>query len=411
MSNEASKSLAAKYKIATPSHLDPKQTIVVVEDQTDLRLIVSHQIQKLQLGTLKQAGNGYEAVELVKSHEGQKIQAFVVDWDMPVMNGLEFLTELQENPELDRGPFCLTMEQVSKERLMLAVESGVDEILVKPFTLGDIGPKLRSAFQKFHNPANPERVYELAKQLLRDGKLVESTKIYRELADAAPKAARPIVGMARNAIKQKDDDKALKLLAEAEARNKNFVHLYAERAGIYVSQEKWDEAIAEFKKAINLSPLNALRYKAAADVLFKCRRYEDSVDLLEMALKHKLEFPDLYHYLSQAKFALRDYKSAGKYIRQALSIDPQNVSYLNQLGICLKDQELFDEATKVYNQIIKLDPTNVAALYNKAMLCKSKGALDEAIKLLERALQKDPEFAEARTKLAELQKEKGSGAA
>lgn len=411
MSNEASKSLAAKYKITTPSHLDPKQTIVVVEDQTDLRLIVSHQIQKLQLGALKQAGNGYEAVELVKSHEGPKIQAFVVDWDMPVMNGIEFLTELQENPDLDRGPFCLTMEQVSKERLMLAVESGVDEILVKPFTLGDIGPKLRSAFQKFHTPSNPERVYELAKQLLRDGKLVESTKIYRELADAAPKAARPIVGIARNAIKQNDFDKALKLLAEAEVRNKNFVHLYAERAGIYVTQEKWDEAIAEFKKAINLSPLNALRYKAAADVLFKCRRYQESIELLEMALQHKLEFPDLYHYLSQAKFALRDYKSAGKYIRQALAIDPQNVSYLNQLGICLKDQELFDDATKIYNQIIKLDPTNVAALYNKAMLCKSKGGLDEAIKLLERAIQKDPQFAEARTKLAELQREKGSGAA
>lgn len=408
------RNLSAKYKISTPKALDTKDTVMVIEDQTDLRIIVAHQLQKLNLGPPKQCANGYDGIESLK--QGVKATAYICDLDMPVMSGLDMLAELKENPALDLGPFCLMMDSVSKEKIMLAVEHGVDEILVKPFTLGDIGPKLRSAFAKFHNPSNPEKVYELAKVCLRDGKLDLSEKIYKDLAASAPKAARPTVGLARIEIKRQAYDKALQLLADAEQKNPNFVHLYSERAMIFIVRGEFAPAIENFQKAIALSPLNAIRYKSAADVLFKMNRYEDAVTLLESALARELEFPDLYHFLSQAKFALRDYKAAQKYIKQALSTDPDNVVYLNQLGICLKETDQKDEALKVYNQIIKTDPQNVDALYNKAILQHSRGDLLEAVKLLERILRKAPDFALAKAKLAEYNEElakggKGIGAA
>lgn len=401
------RNLSAKYKIPTPPALDGKDTVMVVEDQTDLRLIVAHQLQKLNLGSAKQCANGYDAIEAMK--HGVKAAAFICDLEMPVMSGLDMLMELKENPALELGPFCLMMDNVSKEKIMLAVEHGADEVLVKPFTLGDIGPKVRSAFQKFHNPSNPEKVYELAKACLRDGKLDLSEKIYRDLALTAPKAARPVVGLARIEVKRGALDKALKLLEDAEKKNPNFVHLYSERAMIFVQRQDFPTAIENFKKAIAMSPLNALRYKDAADVLLRTKRYEETVTLLESALTHKLEFPDLYHFLSQAKFALRDYKAAQKYVKQALATDPENVVYLNQLGICLKETDQKDEALKVYNQIIKADPQNVDALYNKAILQHSRGDVGDAVKLLERVLRKSPDFALAKAKLAEYNEEMAKG--
>ncbi|TWW07987.1 hypothetical protein E3A20_28840, partial [Planctomyces bekefii] len=365
--SDDNKSLTAKYKIQTPKSLDMKDTIMVIEDQQDLKLIVAHQLQKTGFVPPKHAQNGLEAVQIIKEQK-LKVSAYICDMEMPSMGGLDFLAELRESQELDRAPFCLTMDNVSKEKLMLAVENGVDEVLVKPFTLGDIVPKLRAAFAKFHNPNNPERVYELAKGLLRQEKLDLAAQVYSDLAAAAPKAARPSVGLARIEIKKKNNELALKYLEEAEAKNPNYVHLYVERAQIYAADNLWDQSIASFQKAIELSPLNALRYKAAADLLFKVRRFEDACGLLELAIKHKLEFPDLFHYLSQAKFALKDYKSAQKYIRQALAASPENVDYLNQLGICLKETDQADEAVKVYNQVIKSDPNNRSALYNKAIL-------------------------------------------
>jgi tetratricopeptide (TPR) repeat protein len=402
--SDDTRNLAAKYKISTPTQPDGKDTILVVEDQMDLRLIVVHQLQKLNFGQVKHCSNGYEAIEIIKSHEG-KFSAYVSDMDMPVMGGLDLLAELRENQDFDRGPFCIAMDQVSREKLMLAVENGSDEILVKPFTLGDIGPKVRSAFSKFHNPANPEKVYELAKACLRDGKLDLAEKIYKDLAAHAPKAARPTVGLARIEAKRGKAEAALQLLTEAEQKNKNFVHLYTDRAEIYAGRGEFEPAIEAFKKAIDLSPLNAIRYKMAADLLFKVKRYQEAADLLEIALRHKLEFPDLYHFLSQAKFALKDFKAASKYIRSALGADAANVTYLNQLGICLKETDQMDEAMKVYNQIIKLDPANIPALYNKAVLLHAKGDRDEAIKILERVVKKNPDFAQGKAKLDEYLKE------
>ena len=402
--SDDTRNLAAKYKISTPIQPDAKDTILVVEDQMDLRLIVVHQLQKLNYGQIKHCANGYEAIEIIKMHQG-KFSAFVSDMDMPVMGGLDLLTELRENQQFERGPFCLSMDQVNREKLMLAVENGSDEILVKPFTLGDIGPKVRSAFSKFHNPSNPEKVYELAKLCLRDGKLDLAEKIYKDLAAHAPKAARPLVGLSRIEVKRGKPEEALKYLAEAEQKNKSFVHLYADRAEIYAAGGDFESAISSFKKAIELSPLNPMRYKNAADMLFKAKRYQEAADLLEVAVGQKLEFPDLFHYLSQAKFALKDFKAASKYIRNALGADPENVTYLNQLGICLKETGQMDDATKVYNQIIKLEPANIPALYNKAVLLHAKGDRNEAIKILERVVKNNPDFAQGKTKLEEYLKE------
>ncbi len=401
MADDITKSLAAKYKIQVQTQIDPKDVILIVEDQTDLRLIVSHQIQKQNIGVVRQATNGYEAIEVIKNLDGLKIAAVICDMDMPVMNGLDFLAELRENPALDRGPFCLTMESVSKEKIMLAVENGCDELLVKPFTLADIVPKLRSAFTKYHNAANPEKLYELAKQHFRAERFDEAEKIYKELGSGVKGAARPVVGLARIELKRKRPAEALKLLEEAERRNPHYVHVFHERAMILSAQNDWSKATTAFRKAIDLSPLNALRYKAAAEVLFGVKRFKEAIEVLEIAVKHKLDFPDLHHYLSQAKLALKDYKGAAKHIRSALSADPENVPYLNQLGICMKETGEHEEAMKAYNQAIKNDPQNVDALYNKAVLVASKGDNVEAVKLLERALRKKPDFKEGKAKLEE----------
>src|SRR5690606_13817302 len=176
-------------------------------------------------------------------------------------------------------------------------------------------------------------------------------------------------------------------------------------------QQDWGGAVDAFRKAIELSPLNAIRYKEAADVLFRVQQYEEAAELLESVLSFELSLPDLYHYLSQAKFALKDYKLAAKYVRSALSSDPDNVNYLNQLGICLKEEGAIDEAQRTYNHIIKLDPNNTAAIYNKAILQRKRGNVDEAIKLLKRLVEKHPNFKPARAKLEEYEKERDQGAA
>jgi tetratricopeptide (TPR) repeat protein len=400
MSDGNSVDFSKLFNIQSPAKLDQEQPVLVVEDQQDMRLIIAHQLKKLQFSKVLQASNGYDALEIMQTTP--QISAVICDFEMPVMGGVDLLTELRERVDIDRPPFCISMDRVSKERIMLAVESGADEILVKPFTLADIFPKVQMSWKKFHNPKNPEKVYELAKVALRNKNLDAAEKVYKLLADSADTSARPLVGLARVALGRNDVGKALEYLTLAEQRNKLYVHVFSERGLVYLKMKQFEDALKCFEAAIELSPLNAIRYKSAADVLFLRERYQEAVTLLEKAVKLGLEFKELYHYLSQGYFALKDFAKASRFIKSALALDPENLMYLNQLGICYKQQNMFDDANKVYNQIIKLDQDNVPALYNKAMLCEAKKDIPEAIKLLERAIKKDPEFALAISKLSEL---------
>lgn len=400
----AEKSLAEIFKIPCPREIDQKKTIMVVEDQQDMRLIITHHLGKMGYSKIVQMANGYEALEYLKANKEVKVSVIISDVDMPVIGGYQLLLEIRENPEYERPPFILALDNPSKEKIMYAVENGVDEIMVKPFTLNDIFPKLQAGFQKFHNPKNPEKVYELAKQLYRDNKLAESEKVYQAIANETKNSARPWVGLAKIAVKQNDNNKALTLLQEAERRNPNFVHLYSIRGEILIKHHQPEDAIKAFTKAIELSPLNPLRYQDAAKPMFDLKMYKEGVEILEGALKHELNFPSLHHYLSEGYFALKDYKKALRHIRSALSVAPENVTYLNQLGICLKETNDFDGAMSTYNSIIKLDPENKAVLYNKAVLQFSMGDKADAIKTLTRATTKFPDFNAAKNKLEEYKK-------
>ena len=394
--------IAEQFKFPVPSGMEPSEPIVVVEDQQDLRLIVAHHLNKIGYAKVSHAANGFEAMDVLAKIKQPAI--ILCDMDMPVMGGLDLLAELREKPDVPRGPFCLMMDDASKAKVMLAVETGVDVLIAKPLTLGDIVPKLKAAFKIFHNPKNPEKVYELAKNHLKEGRLVDAQKIYTLLATSAPKAARPAVGLARVSMKEGKMDQAIAHLKDAEVRNPNYVHTFAVRGEIFCKMSDWTQAIEAFSKAIEMSPLNPLRYNSAVEILFKVTRYQDAADLLATAEKNSLDFPGIHHFHSQALFMLKDFKGSIKYIKRSLADDPENVVYLNQLGICLKESGDFEEAQKTYNKVIKIDPENTSALYNKSIMLNAKGDHGEAVKLLERLLKKAPDFALARAKLEEYKK-------
>ena len=136
-------------------------------------------------------------------------------------------------------------------------------------------------------------------------------------------------------------------------------------------------------------------------MLFRMQRYAEVVEILELAYKNQVQFKELNHYLSQAYFMVKDYPKALKFIKTAVLAEPENIAYLNQYGICLKETRQFEEAAKVYNQIIKKDPENKSALYNKAILLWARDEKTEAIRLLDRVVKRHPDFAQAAAKLKE----------
>ena len=390
--------LVSKLKI--PDHINSDDLIIVIEPQQELRVIVVHQLNKIGFNNVLHTSNAYEA--LTKMYTTPKVSTIICNMELPLMSGVDLLQELKESVDVKRPPFIMTINTPNKEHIMYVLENGVDEILVKPYTLNDIAPKIQSAFTKFYNRQNPERIYELAKDHFKKGDYDSSELIYKLLEENNPNSARPTVGIARCKLAQNRYEEALMLLDKAISRNPYYVHAFSLKGEILFNQDKLKEGLEYFTKSIELSPLNPVRYERTIDIMLKLQKYEEAINILNIAVKNELDFPPIYHDLAKLHYIQKNYKLAIKYVREALIYEPNNTTYLNLLAISHKESGDLEESLKIYNKALKIDPDNNTSLYNKATLLQYMGKTDEAIKILERIYSKEPDFQDVVSKLKEL---------
>lgn len=391
--------LYQRFKIPEPKPFGPQLEVYVAEAHNELRLIIQHHLGKLGFHNVRTARDGGVSLAELKLKESA---IAVVGDDLPSVGGLDLLKELREDPQLTRECFILLCKPQGKSEVMLAIENGVDDLLIRPVAPADILPKLRSAYAAYTNPKNPERVYEFAKKCLRDGNTARAREVYEALSRVAVKAARPHVGLARVALLAGDMATAYAQLEEAIAKNPAFVHAFALRAEIHVSQGRTQEAVDDFVKAVKLSPLNFARYEKSVEFLLKNQLVAPCIQILEIGMSEGMSHPFVVERLGYCYFTQKDYPKALRLLKQAVRLDPENISYLNSLAICYRDSRSFDEAIEIYNQILKRENDNHQVLFNKALVLLLTAKNEEAAKVLRRCLRIRPDFQRARDKLAEL---------
>ncbi|MCB9230010.1 MAG: tetratricopeptide repeat protein [Deltaproteobacteria bacterium] len=390
-----------KYQLSIPAKINEKMPVLLTDDQQDLRMIVAHQLSKRNFKNILYSSEATETIDVLKKN--QNISVMVCNGDLSSLKGTDLLNEIREDPDIGRPPFCMSMTNVDKPKLLLAVEAGVDEILVKPFTLGDILPKIYRAFSIFHNPKNPEKLYELAKKKYRDQDFDAASEIYTYLHQSSPVSARPLNGLARIAHAKNETEKAFEFLQKAENANPHFVNTYSLKGHMLLDQGDMEKGLACFHKAFKASPINPVHYRSCAEKLLEMQQFDMMATVLDLAIKNKVQFPGIYHLLSQSAYRLKNYPDCIKYIQKEIIRDPQNITYLNQLALSYKESENFEDATKTYNKVIKIDPSNKQALFNKAIMLSQTGKEKEAVKILKRMLEIYPDFERAKTKIKELE--------
>lgn len=391
--------LFKQFGVPEPKVFSHDLSVYISEQDNELRLFLNHHLLKLGFSNIKSGRDGQKAMMDLRAAPSDIVLA---DAELPAIHGLDLLREIRETPEIIRGSFIFMTKPVSKEALMLAVESGVDEILIRPFSSQDILNKIKSAYLNFNNPKNPERLYEFAKSKFRAKDWDGANTIYKALADSTSNAARPWVGMARIARSSGDKEKAIRLLDESLKKNNNFVHAYAMRGEIRLELGDVQNGIEDLKKAVELSPLNIARYEGCCEALLKNNQLDVCLSILEKATAAGLEHPYITERLGFCYFTKKDFLNAAKAIREAIKLDPENVTYLNSLAICYRDSKDYEKAISVYNQILKKEPENYLVLYNKALVYAHKGEAPEAVRLLQRVLKIEPSFERAKIKIKEL---------
>ena len=112
---------------------------LIIDDSRAMRSILGRMLRGLEFEVVE-AANGREALERLQSLG--KVDLALVDWNMPEMNGLEFVQAVRSYNCFDKMRIIMVSTEAELERMSEALASGADEYLMKPFTKDGIAEKL-----------------------------------------------------------------------------------------------------------------------------------------------------------------------------------------------------------------------------------------------------------------------------
>jgi tetratricopeptide (TPR) repeat protein len=246
-----------------------------------------------------------------------------------------------------------------------------------------------------------------------------------------------------NALRSKKlYEESAKKYGEAIAADPNFAHAYNGLGLALAGQERFDDAIEQYRKAAALwetngSPDRKLALHNWANALRSKKLYEESAKKYGEAIAADPDFASAYNNLGLAlagqelfddaidqyrkaaalwettgfpdrKLALHNwanalrskklYEESAKKYGEAIAADPNFASAYNNLGLALADQERFDDAIEQYRKAAELwettgFPDRKIALHNWANALRSKKLYEESAKKYGEAIAADPNFA------------------
>ncbi|MFT7486236.1 MAG: two-component system chemotaxis response regulator CheY [Candidatus Paceibacteria bacterium] len=112
---------------------------LVIDDSKAMRTILKGILKNLGFNVFE-AGDGVEALEQMNSVDD--IVLALVDWNMPNMNGFDFVKEVRSSPVFDSTKLMMVTTEAEMQRVIAAIEAGADEYLMKPFTRDAVLEKL-----------------------------------------------------------------------------------------------------------------------------------------------------------------------------------------------------------------------------------------------------------------------------
>ena len=125
--------------------MDLGMKILVVDDFGAMRRILKNVLTQIGLTNIIEADDGTAALDVLKKN---KIDLIVSDWTMPKMSGLDLLKTVRSNEDTKNTPFLMVTASSQRDDLLKAIQAGVSNYIVKPFTADTVKEKLTLIFNK-----------------------------------------------------------------------------------------------------------------------------------------------------------------------------------------------------------------------------------------------------------------------
>lgn len=119
--------------------------ILVVDDSSTMRRIIINTLNKIGFKDIVEASNGHEGIDRLSAGG---IEMIITDWNMPEMSGIDFIRHVRREPACAKLPVLMVTTNAAKDDIVQALQAGVNNYVIKPFTPETLREKIDAVLSK-----------------------------------------------------------------------------------------------------------------------------------------------------------------------------------------------------------------------------------------------------------------------
>ena len=125
--------------------LDKNMSILVVDDFSTMRRIITNVLRQLGFDNILEAEDGSKALQVLES---ESVDFVITGWNMPQMSGLDLLKAIRasENQTLKDLPVLMVTAEALQDNIIAAAKAGVNNYIIKPFDAQTLAEKINKIF-------------------------------------------------------------------------------------------------------------------------------------------------------------------------------------------------------------------------------------------------------------------------
>ncbi len=181
------------------------------------------------------------------------------------------------------------------------------------------------------------------------------------------------------------------LIADAHLDNATLVIALEERGENHRLNDRYEEALADFNRAIELNPKRAWPISRRAETYRLMGRHEEALADFNRAVELDPENGWVIASRGETYQAMGRHEEALADFNRAVELDPDGTWLVTSRGRAYRSMGRYDEALADFNRAIELDPENGWAIVSRGETYRSMGRHEEALADFNRAIELDPE--------------------
>ncbi len=375
-------------------HLDIETlSVLVVDDMKSMRLTIRKMLKNLHRGmTLRFAENGRQGLEVLKS---TPCDLAILDWNMPVMNGVAMLEVIRNDPRMRDMPVIMVTAESERDIVNEVAEVEIDGYLLKPLTLKSLDDKIKTVINRANHP-DPVTVHKRkARDLEEEGDIQGAIDEIRAALTHKPSASRLLRTLGLLHFRIKKNGVAVKCLQKAVAVNNQDIISRVYLGDYYLKRNDLEQAAKYYLEIMRLSTRYNDRAFGIGEQLLQNGYRQLAIDVFSKVLVRSKKQNAARERIIDICLSYQEYDFPEKLLKQCIKENPSNYDMVYKAGLISLDAGDLDTALKHFIEVDRHVRSHIDAKFNIAKIYYQNRKVLQADDYLTQILRIEPDNKDA----------------